>query len=132
MNKVWRNSVLLAILAAAALVSTFTVTISAQEKEVKKGPDPFEGPFTNLKILKPEQVEPTMRAARAAVGACTLCHERGKWADDSKPEKVTARMMISLVRDINSKFADGKAHVTCYTCHRGVEMPLMAPPAPAQ
>jgi photosynthetic reaction center cytochrome c subunit len=127
-----RNTVLLAVLAAGVSILTVAPATAAQEKKGEKGPDPFAGPFTNLKILKPEQVEPTMRAARAGVGACTLCHDRANWADDSKPEKVTARMMISLVRDINSKFADGKAHVSCYTCHRGEEMPLMAaPPAAA-
>jgi hypothetical protein len=38
-------------------------------------------------------------------------------------------MMFGMVKDINAKFTDGKAHVTCYTCHRGQTMPLMAPPA---
>ena len=107
--------------------------IWAQEKEAQKGPDPFEGPFTNLKILKPAQVEPMMRAARAGLGQpCSLCHERGKWSDDGKPEKLTARMMIGLVGDINAKFGDGKMHVTCYTCHRGEEMPATTAPAPAK
>ena len=50
-------------------------------------------------------------------------------SSDEKPEKLTARMMFSMVKDINAKFPDGKAHVTCYTCHRGMEMPLAAPPA---
>jgi hypothetical protein len=39
--------------------------------------------------------------------------------------------MFAMVKDINAKFPDGKAHVTCYTCHRGAEMPLTAPPAGA-
>jgi hypothetical protein len=34
-----------------------------------------------------------------------------------------------MVGDINSKFPDGKAHVSCFTCHRGAEEPLMTPPA---
>jgi hypothetical protein len=37
--------------------------------------------------------------------------------------------MIELVRSINPKFPDGKEHVSCYTCHRGAQEPLMAPPA---
>jgi hypothetical protein len=40
-----------------------------------------------------------------------------------------ARMMISMAKDINSKFPDGKDHVSCFTCHRGSTAPLMAPPA---
>jgi hypothetical protein len=39
--------------------------------------------------------------------------------------------MFAMVKDLNGKFPDGKAHVTCYTCHRGAEMPLTAPPAGA-
>lgn len=122
-------------LLALTLALAFTLGISAQEKGGKKGPNPFAGPFTNLKVLKPEQVEPVMRAARTGLGQpCTLCHVAGQWADDSKEDKVTGRMMISMVGDINAKFGDGKMHVSCYTCHRGEVMPLMAAPAapPAQ
>jgi hypothetical protein len=38
------------------------------------------------------------------------------------------------VNDDNAMFADGKVHVTCYTCHRGKNMPETAPPpaAPGQ
>jgi hypothetical protein len=35
--------------------------------------------------------------------------------------------MLNMVKDINGRFPDGKQHVTCFTCHRGAEMPLMAP-----
>jgi Photosynthetic reaction centre cytochrome C subunit len=37
--------------------------------------------------------------------------------------------MISMAKDINAKFPDGKTHVTCYTCHRGATEPAMAPEA---
>ena len=36
---------------------------------------------------------------------------------------------MKMVGDINKNFPDGKEHVSCYTCHRGAEMPLTAPPA---
>ena len=109
-----------------------TLAVSAQEKEGKKGPNPFAGPFKNLKVLKPEQVQPVMVAARTGFGqACTYCHVQGDWADDSNPKKATALMMISMVGDINAKFGDGKMHVTCYTCHRGEVTPPTAPPAAA-
>ena len=35
--------------------------------------------------------------------------------------------LIVLAREINSKFPDGKTHVTCYPCHRGAEEPATAP-----
>ena len=87
-------------------------------------------PPKNLKVLPADdQLIPTMRAAAAGLGVmCNDCHEADR-SSDAKPMKVTARMMFAMVKDINSKFPDGKVHVTCYTCHRGAVMPLTAPPA---
>jgi hypothetical protein len=117
---------------AAVLAVTFTVALVAQEKEGKKGPNPFAGPFTNLKVLKPEQVQPVMMAARQGFGqACSYCHVQGQWADDSNPKKAVGLMMIQMVGEINAKFPDGKQHVTCYTCHRGEVEPAMRAPEAA-
>jgi Photosynthetic reaction centre cytochrome C subunit len=88
-------------------------------------------PHTNLKVLPDDaNLIPTMRAAVAALGVmgCDYCHAQDR-ASDEKPTKVMARMMFSMVKDINAKFPDGKMHVTCYTCHRGAQEPLTAPPA---
>ena len=71
-----------------------------------------------------------MAAFRAGLGVmCTYCHVQGDFASDDNPKKDIARMMISMAKDINAKFPDGKMHVTCFTCHRGAEEPLTAPPA---
>jgi hypothetical protein len=43
--------------------------------------------------------------------------------------KGIARKMIEIANHANEAFPDGKTHVTCYTCHRGVTEPLTAPPA---
>jgi len=104
------------------------VCLSAQEK---KG-NPFASP-KNLKILTGEsgpQLQMTMRAFAAALGQrCTFCHVQGDFASDDNPNKETARMMLTMAREINMKFPDGKRHVTCYTCHRGATMPATEPPA---
>jgi hypothetical protein len=39
--------------------------------------------------------------------------------------------MITMARDINGKFPDGKQHVRCYTCHRGSTEPATEPPPKA-
>lgn len=111
------------------------VCLSAQEKG-GKGPNPFASP-KNLKILTgdtPEQLQMTMRAFRTALGVqCTFCHVQGDFASDDNPKKETARMMLTMAREINAKFSDGKRHVSCYTCHRGATEPATEPPAaPAQ
>jgi hypothetical protein len=92
---------------------------------------PPAGPPKNLRILPPDtNIQQTMGAFRAALGVqCTYCHVQGDFASDENPKKNIARAMIRMAADINSKFPDGKAHVSCYTCHRGAEEPLMAPPA---
>jgi hypothetical protein len=107
------------------LFAICALVLSAQEP-AKKGP---AGPPKNLKVLPAENLIPTMRAAAAGLGVmCGFCHVEDR-SSDEKPEKLTARMMFAMVKDINSKFPDGKAHVTCYTCHRGAQEPLTAPPA---
>jgi photosynthetic reaction center cytochrome c subunit len=59
-------------------------------------------------------------------GTCSYCHVADRSADE-KPQKVTARRMVIMMRAINGTFADGKQHVTCYTCHRGSPTPLTEP-----
>ena len=89
----------------------------------KKGPAAAP---KNLKVLTAENVMPNMRAAAQGLGVmCNYCHVDDR-SSDEKPEKVTARMMFSMTQEINAKFTDGKVHVTCFTCHRGAEMPLTA------
>ena len=88
-------------------------------------------PHTNLKVLtEAEFAAGAMRQATTGLGVmCNDCHAADNRASDEKEMKVMARMMFAMVKDINAKFPDGKAHVTCYTCHRGQKEPLTAPPA---
>lgn len=85
----------------------------------------------NLKILPAdENLIPTMRSFTAALGVkCDFCHVQGDFASDDKPHKEIARHMISMAKEINGNFKDGKTHVTCYTCHRGTTEPATAPEA---
>ena len=105
------------------------VALCAQEKGGKKGGGPFANP-TNLKVLKADTLRQSMQAFTKSLGVqCTYCHVMGNFASDENPKKEVARMMISMARDINAKFPDGQPHVSCYTCHRGAEKPLMDAPA---
>ncbi len=58
-----------------------------------------------------------------------MCHVQGDNASDENPHKVIARHMITMTKEINAKFPDGKEHVTCWTCHRGSHEPATEPPA---
>jgi hypothetical protein len=88
----------------------------------------------NLKLLPAdENLIPTMRAFTVALGQkCTFCHVQGDYASDENHHKEIARLMITMAKDINGKFPDGKMHVTCYTCHRGATEPATAAPEPAK
>jgi hypothetical protein len=101
----------------------------AQDKAPeKKGPMPDP---TNLKVLKVTtraEVVQIMRTFTAGLGVqCNFCHVQGNFASDENPKKEIARHMLEMSHDINSKFPDGKMHVTCYTCHRGETEPKTAP-----
>jgi hypothetical protein len=81
----------------------------------------------------------TMRGYTAALGVeCSFCHadnpqtHRIDFASDAKPQKTTARTMIRMVNEINTKYlanvqdadaTQADKTVTCGTCHRGQSMP---------
>ena len=112
------------------LLLIFGVALFAQEEKKKKGPSPFDNP-QNLKILttKGAELRETMQGFNAALGVmCTECHVQGNFASDENPKKETARMMLTMAREINGKFPDGKQHVRCYPCHRGSTEPATEAP----
>lgn len=129
----------LAVLAAAVFASAQ----APQQAQNAPGGAMHHGPMpkpTNLKVLPKdltgEQVHEIMHKWEAQLGAeCTTCHAvdpnrkmpNGKpalnFADDSKKEKQTARLMYKMTQDINTNYISmvensGKP-VECGTCHRG-------------
>jgi len=85
----------------------------------------------NLKVLTAQNVELTMQNITFALGLrCIDCHVVNDFSLDTKPQKLKARMMLEMVRDINAKFGDGNTHVTCWTCHRASTQPQVSRPIP--
>jgi len=67
----------------------------------------------------------TMTSWVAPKEGCAYCHNLNNLADDSMYTKVVSRRMIEMTQNIN---ANWKSHVqetgvTCYTCHRGNNIP---------
>ena len=95
--------------------------------------------FKNIKVLNgmpQSQLYPTMRFMAASLGfQCGSCHViKNGFVDasaDDKPEKQTARRMIKMVIEINNTLFQGNSVVSCYTCHRGKNIPEMSPPPAA-
>ena len=87
--------------------------------------------YKNVKIMKDLTASAfidAMRAFTMSLGVnCEHCHVQGKDELDDKKEKLTARKMITMTRDINQQSFEGKAEVRCYTCHQGKKEPLKSP-----
>ena len=143
-----QHSLFLTAAAAALTVALFALTSVAQAPAGSPpppagGPPPPKREFpapTNLKVLPKdltgEQLHEIMEKWAGSLGAhCNTCHAadpknvgpngrpRLNFADDSKEEKLTARLMYKMTEDINvnyvSKVPNSEAPVTCGTCHRG-------------
>ncbi|MGI4811440.1 MAG: photosynthetic reaction center cytochrome PufC [Janthinobacterium lividum] len=69
---------------------------------------------------------------------CGFCHTGEDYASDAKPQKIAARLMLSMTRTINADWSNhiAPSGVTCYTCHRGQPIPAETwfpqPPKPAK
>ena len=142
------SSISLSIATALLATAIFAVAATAQTPpapqqpvagSAQRPPRTFPAP-TNLKVLPKdmtgEQVHELMEKWEGSLGAkCSTCHAadpnnigpngrpRLNFADDSKEEKQTARLMYKMTEDINvnyvSKVPSSYTPVTCGTCHRG-------------
>jgi hypothetical protein len=130
---------------AAATIFAFSPTSHAAQDEGAAKPQ-AQTPYIpqNLKVLPKDltgaEVREIMEGWADELGTdCSNCHVRnpndigpnGKprfnFADDSKEEKRTARVMYTMLQSINgdfvSKVPNSGMPVTCGTCHRGHPSP---------
>jgi len=153
-----RTSPFLSALVSAVAVAAFAAAAVSQEPQAQQQPagnppahhHPPNPTPTNLKVLPKDmtgdEVHELMHKWEAALGTeCSTCHAadpknigpngkpRLNYADDSKPEKNTARLMYKMVEEINKNYVsmveNSGVPVSCGTCHRGhLEPPLFVPP----
>jgi len=87
--------------------------------------------FKNIQVLKnlpEEQLIPAMQFVSASLGVgCDFCHVQGKFDQDDKKTKLTARKMMQMVAAINQNNFDGHREVSCNTCHNGAAHPVSIP-----
>lgn len=105
----------------------------------------------NLQVLPkditPEKLMDIMHGWEGQLGVeCSYCHTRDaaasakagrprlNFADDSKDEKKTARLMYTMTEEINKKYIsqipEMPEPVSCGTCHRGHSHPEAFVPPP--
>lgn len=86
--------------------------------------------FKDIKVFKgvpASDLIPAMEFMSASMGyQCKDCHDPKDYAAET-PVKKTAREMVELQRDINTKYFKGRLEVTCMSCHNGKEHPAGAP-----
>ena len=98
--------------------------------EVPSGPK-ASAIYQNVKVLGDLSVGEFARTMSAITEwvapqqGCNYCHVAGNFADDSVYTKTVARKMLQMTQKINSGWKQHVAEtgVTCYTCHRGNNIP---------
>jgi photosynthetic reaction center cytochrome c subunit len=125
-----------AILCVTAAFSFFVATGLAQAQNLPDQASLTAGEFfKNVKILANLPVNEfmtTMGFFSASLGySCENCHgaDTGweNYAADNQANKQTARRMILMMTAINKTYFGGKQVLTCYTCHRGGDQPMITP-----
>ena len=102
---------------AASVDVPGTPRAGAVYQNVKVLGDLSVGEFARTMVAITEWVAPQQ--------GCNYCHVAGNFADDSVYTKVVARKMLQMTHRINSGWKTHVAEtgVTCYTCHRGNNIP---------
>jgi Photosynthetic reaction centre cytochrome C subunit len=134
---------LFSLVAATGLVAVAVFALSPISEAAQSAAKPpahmFPAP-TNLRVLPKDttgaQIHEIMDGWADQIGGdCSTCHVRNpndigpngrprfNYADDSKEEKKTARVMYTMLQAINAdyvgKVPNSGMPVTCGTCHRG-------------
>ena len=108
-----------------AIALLFVPMLSAQTADL-----PVEQTKKNIKVLTgipTSQLIPTMAFMANSLGVtCLHCHGQA-YESEEKPAKDAARKMITLQRELNAKYYEGKTIVTCNTCHQGRVTPAAVP-----
>jgi len=118
-------------IAVAGLIGGLTAAQTASQEK----PLLSEQVFKNVQVLKGIPVDEflgTMGIMAAALQFdCSDCHVNAgtaavDWAADT-PRKLMARRMVNMVATINKNNFGGRQVVTCWTCHRNRDKPLVTP-----
>ena len=121
-------------LAAIPFAFLMSAALAAQAGNQNRTP-PAEQVFKNIQVLKGIPVDDfmdTMGIMSAALGFdCVECHvgagtDTVNWEFDTA-KKRTARRMTLMVAAINRSNFGGRQVVTCWTCHRGRDIPVTMP-----
>jgi hypothetical protein len=113
------------------------LTLSAFPQAQAPTPTVVESP--NVKVLTglyAQQFQEEMNLIVQGLGVtCNTCHVPRNFVSEDKPLKQKARQMLEMTKALNKQyFSDYKpkegesvlGRVTCYTCHKGEQLPKTA------
>ena len=124
-------------LAAAGLAVAWLIgaSLQAAQNAAQDKPRLAEDVFKNVQALRGIPVDDFLQTMGVMAAAlqfdCSDCHvgagtDKVDWAADT-PRKRTARRMVNMVATINKDNFGGRQLVTCWTCHRNRDKPLVTP-----
>ena len=132
--KLWSRRGILAASGITA-VGLLSVALAVAQTTSQEKPLLAEQAFKNIQVLKGIPVDDFMETMGVMAASldfdCSDCHvaagtDQVDWAADT-PRKVMARIMINMVANLNKSNFAGRQLVTCWTCHRNRDVPLVTP-----
>jgi photosynthetic reaction center cytochrome c subunit len=133
-RKLWSGRLILTV-AGITVAGLIGAGLAAGQTASQRRPQTAEQAFKNIQALRGIPVDDfmgTMGIMTAALGFdCADCHigagtDKVDWAYDT-PRKLIARRMVKMVATINHDNFGGTQLVTCWSCHRGRDRPLVTP-----
>ena len=120
---------------ATAAVWVLAVVMVSGQAAPEQAPMLSDQVFKNVQVLKGITVNEfmgTMGVFSLALGmSCEDCHKADDtdWANFAidNPRKRMARVMVTMMANINKTNFGGRQMITCYTCHRGGDKPKTTP-----
>jgi hypothetical protein len=120
---------------AMAAIGLAAPTLAIAQPASQEKPLLAEQVFKNVQVLKGIPVDDFMETMGLMTAAlqfdCSDCHTNAgtdsvDWAADTA-RKRTARRMVTMVATINKDNFGGRQMVTCWSCHRNRDRPLVTP-----
>src|SRR5580700_5601819 len=118
------------VLCVAAFVYGRGAALETTPPELRED-QPAETVFKNIQSLKGMRAGDLQGAMSFIASSlnvdCDHCHVQD-FSKDERKEKLRAREMIRMVRQINEESFQGKNTVNCFTCHHGHREPIAVAP----
>jgi photosynthetic reaction center cytochrome c subunit len=125
------------VLAASGITVAVLIGIGLAGAQTASQEKPLlaEQAFKNIQVFKGLPVDDFMETMGIMAASldfdCSDCHvgagtDQVNWAADTS-RKQMARLMVTMVASINKNNFGGRQLVTCWTCHRNRDKPLVTP-----